>query len=76
MQKYSNELLCISDALKYEAAQIISLFKKNNEIYNLSIPALSLALSIINKKLIVFEEDEESALKLFNGVKSFSGFLT
>jgi len=74
MQKYSNELLCISDALKYEAAQIISLFKKNNEIYNLSIPALSLALSIINKKLIVFEEDEESALKLFNGVKSFSEF--
>jgi transcription-repair coupling factor (superfamily II helicase) len=74
MQKYSNELLCISDALKYEAAQIISLFMKNNEIYNLSIPALSLALSIINKKLIVFEEDEESALKLFNGVKSFSEF--
>jgi len=74
MQKYSKELLCISDALKYEAEQIISLFKKNNEVYNISIPALSLALSIINKKLIVFEEDEESALKLFNGVKNFSEF--
>jgi len=74
MQKYFKELLCISDALKYEAERIISLFKERSEVYNLSIPALSLALSIINKKLIVFEEDEESALKLFNGVKSFSEF--
>lgn len=74
MQKYTKELLCISDALKYEADQIISLFKENKEVYNISIPALSLTLSIINEKLIVFEEDEESALKLFNGVKSFSEF--
>ncbi|MEN2986477.1 MAG: transcription-repair coupling factor [Thermodesulfovibrionaceae bacterium] len=67
--------LSISEALQQEAQKLYSLLKNNKEINNLSITSFSLGLSLFQESFLVFEEDEDSAYKLYLGIKNFSEFL-
>lgn len=74
MNSFEDLTLSISGALQKEAESLLTLIKNERKIYNISITSLSLALTFFKESYIVFEENEESAYKLFLGIKNFSAF--
>ncbi|MEN2994659.1 MAG: transcription-repair coupling factor [Thermodesulfovibrio sp.] len=69
-----NHQINIHAGLLKELEKITSLIESKEEIYNLSIPSLALFVCFCQKRLIVLEENEEKAIKLYTTSKIFSEF--
>lgn len=66
--------LNISKAFKNEVEKLYFIIQTKKEVYNLSIPSLSLFLCFYPDNFIVFEENEEQAHKLYTTLKIFCEF--
>jgi len=73
MNSVENQI-SISEALQKEVRKLNFLIQTEREVYNISITSFSLVLAFFKESFLVFEENEESAYKLYTGIKNFCDF--
>lgn len=74
MDDFERNYNSISEALSREKKFLLKIINENNEIYNLSISSLALALLFYEKSFIVIEENEDLAQKFHSAINTLADF--